>query len=83
MALLSLLDVSLGFGGPAVLENLNFQIDPGERVCLLGRIAAKLARAYSERRALRRWQGPRAILEKMMNQPDAQLVAAKFEDSTA
>ncbi|MDD3180720.1 MAG: ATP-binding cassette domain-containing protein [Opitutaceae bacterium] len=37
MALLTLLDVSLSFGGPAVLEDVNFQIDPGERVCLLGR----------------------------------------------
>jgi ATPase subunit of ABC transporter with duplicated ATPase domains len=37
MALLNLLDVSLSFGGPAVLENINFQIDPGERVCLVGR----------------------------------------------
>jgi hypothetical protein len=33
--------------------------------------------------ALAPWWGPRAILEKMMNQPDAQLVEAKFEDSTA
>lgn len=40
MALLSLLDVSLSFGGPAVLEKVNFQIDPGERVCLLGRNGA-------------------------------------------
>jgi ATP-binding cassette subfamily F protein uup len=37
MALLTLLDVNLSFGGPAVLEAINFQIDPGERVCLLGR----------------------------------------------
>jgi ATP-binding cassette subfamily F protein uup len=37
MALLSLLDINLSFGGPTVLENLNFQVDPGERVCLLGR----------------------------------------------
>jgi ATP-binding cassette subfamily F protein uup len=37
MSLFSLLDVSLSFGGPAVLDKLNFQIDPGERVCLLGR----------------------------------------------
>uniref|UniRef100_UPI0040493D28 ATP-binding cassette domain-containing protein n=1 Tax=Cephaloticoccus sp. TaxID=1985742 RepID=UPI0040493D28 len=37
MALLSLLDITLSFGGPTVLEKLNFQIDPGERVCLLGR----------------------------------------------
>jgi len=37
MALLSLLDISLSFGGPAVLEKINLQIDPGERVCLVGR----------------------------------------------
>jgi len=37
MALLSLLDINLSFGGPSVLESLNFQVDPGERVCLLGR----------------------------------------------
>ena len=40
MALLSLLDVSLSFGGPAILEKVNFQIDPGERVCLVGRNGA-------------------------------------------
>ena len=40
MALLNLLDVSLAFGGPAVLESINFQIEPGERVCLLGRNGA-------------------------------------------
>jgi ATP-binding cassette subfamily F protein uup len=40
MALLSLLDISLHFGGPAILENLNLQIDPGERVCLVGRNGA-------------------------------------------
>jgi ATP-binding cassette subfamily F protein uup len=40
MALLSLLDISLSFGGPAVLEKINFQIDPGERVCLVGRNGA-------------------------------------------
>ncbi len=39
-SLLNLLDVSLHFGGPAILEKINFQIDPGERVCLLGRNGA-------------------------------------------
>jgi len=40
MALLSLLDINLSFGGPAILKNVNLQIDPGERVCLLGRNGA-------------------------------------------
>lgn len=40
MSLFSLLDVNLSFGGPAVLEKVNFQVDPGERVCLLGRNGA-------------------------------------------
>jgi len=40
MALFSLLDVNLSFGGPAILENVNFQVDAGERVCLLGRNGA-------------------------------------------
>ncbi|MBV8317107.1 MAG: ATP-binding cassette domain-containing protein, partial [Planctomycetaceae bacterium] len=37
MALLSLRDVSLAFGGPRLLDRVAFQIDRGERVCLLGR----------------------------------------------
>ena len=37
MALISLKDVSLGFGGPLLLEDVNLQIEPGERVGLLGR----------------------------------------------
>ena len=40
MALLSLLDVSHAFGGPPVLDHVNFQVNPGERVCLLGRNGA-------------------------------------------
>jgi ATP-binding cassette subfamily F protein uup len=40
MPLFSLLDVNLCFGGPAILDKVNFQIDPGERVCLLGRNGA-------------------------------------------
>ena len=39
-ALLNLLDVNLHFGGPAILEKINFQIETGERVCLLGRNGA-------------------------------------------
>jgi len=37
MSLLSLLDVSLSYGGPALIDSVNLQIDEGERVCLLGR----------------------------------------------
>jgi ATP-binding cassette subfamily F protein uup len=40
MALLSLLDLELSFGGPPVLDKVNFQVDPGERVCLVGRNGA-------------------------------------------
>jgi len=39
-SLLTLLDLTLHFGGPAILEKVNFQIDSGERVCLLGRNGA-------------------------------------------
>lgn len=37
MALISLQDVSLGFGGPLLLENVNLQIERGEWLGLLGR----------------------------------------------
>jgi ATPase subunit of ABC transporter with duplicated ATPase domains len=37
MALVSLQDVSLGFGGPLLLEEANLQIEQGEAVRLLGR----------------------------------------------
>jgi ABC transport system ATP-binding/permease protein len=37
MALISLQDVSLGFGGPRLLEGVNLQIERGEWVGLLGR----------------------------------------------
>jgi ATP-binding cassette subfamily F protein uup len=37
MALISLQEVSLGFGGPLLLEKVNLQIESGERVGLLGR----------------------------------------------
>src|SRR5258708_39758961 len=37
MALLSLRDVSLAFGGPQILDHVDWQVERGERVCLLGR----------------------------------------------
>ncbi len=37
MALLSFRDVSIGYGGPMLLDKVNLQIEKGERVCLLGR----------------------------------------------
>ncbi len=37
MALFSLKDINLGFGGPLILEQVNLQIEHGERVGLLGR----------------------------------------------
>lgn len=40
MALLSIRKVSMGFGGPLLLDQVNLQIEPNERVCLLGRNGA-------------------------------------------
>ncbi|MDQ1350610.1 MAG: transport system ATP-binding/permease protein [Acidobacteriota bacterium] len=40
MALISLQDVFIAFGGPPVLECVNLQIQKGEKVCLLGRNGA-------------------------------------------
>jgi len=37
MALLTLREIKLGFGGPNLLDSLNLQIEPRERLCLLGR----------------------------------------------
>src|SRR3546814_3164443 len=37
MTLLALKNISLRFGGPALLDGVNFAIERGERVCLLGR----------------------------------------------
>ena len=37
MALLSLRDVSLAFGGPRLLDGVDLAVERGERVCLLGR----------------------------------------------
>ena len=37
MALIGLRDVSVSFGGPLLLEHVNFFVEPGERICLVGR----------------------------------------------
>jgi len=37
MALITLRNVQIGFGGPALLEDVSFSIESGDRVCLLGR----------------------------------------------
>ena len=37
MALINLQNIKIAFGGPAVLDGVNLLIEPGERICLLGR----------------------------------------------
>ncbi len=37
MPLLTLRNISLAFGGPLLLDSIDLQIEPGERLCLLGR----------------------------------------------
>lgn len=40
MALISLRNISLAFGGPPLLEDVSLQVEKGERICLLGRNGA-------------------------------------------
>ena len=40
MALIGMRDVCIGFGGPLLLDHVNFHIESKERVCLLGRNGA-------------------------------------------
>ncbi len=40
MALLSLKDIKLAFGGPELIDGVSLQIERGERVCLVGRNGA-------------------------------------------
>ena len=37
MSLIAMQDIKFGFGGPPLLKDVNFHINPNERVCLLGR----------------------------------------------
>ena len=40
MALISLQEIKLAFGGPLIFDKLNLQVQPGERIALLGRNGA-------------------------------------------
>jgi ATP-binding cassette subfamily F protein uup len=40
MALLNVRDVTISFGGVALLESVSFAVEPGERICLVGRNGA-------------------------------------------
>ncbi len=37
MALIGVTDLSMHFGGPLLLDRVSFQIEPGQRVCIVGR----------------------------------------------
>jgi len=37
VALITLRDITLAFGGPPLFDGINLQIEPGDRLCLLGR----------------------------------------------
>lgn len=37
MALITLRDITLAFGGPPLFDGINLQIEPGDRLCLMGR----------------------------------------------
>ena len=37
MALISLQNIQIAFGGPKLLDGVTLQIEPGERICLIGR----------------------------------------------
>ena len=37
MSLVTLQQVEVGYGGPALLNKVDFTIEPGERICIIGR----------------------------------------------
>jgi ATP-binding cassette subfamily F protein uup len=40
MSIISLRGIGLSFGGPSILENVDLEVEPGERLCLVGRNGA-------------------------------------------
>jgi len=40
LALLSLQNITLSFGGPPIFDGINLQLEPGDRLCLMGRNGA-------------------------------------------
>ena len=37
MPILSAQNITLRFGGPPLLDNVTFDVEPGDRICLVGR----------------------------------------------
>src|SRR6056300_449303 len=90
MALISIRDVSLAFGGPALLDSVTLHLERDERVCLVGRNGAGkstllklLAGAIEpERGAIERRQGLRvAQLEQRVPRSVDGSVAALIEQA--
>ena len=50
MALISLRDVCMQYGGPAVLDAVSFSIEPGDRACITGRNGEEIGRASCRER---------------------------------
>jgi ATPase subunit of ABC transporter with duplicated ATPase domains len=46
MALISIIDGVFSYGGPLLLEGIKLDIQPGERICLLGRNGLLISRTH-------------------------------------
>ena len=55
MALITIRDITLAFGGPPLFDGISLQIEPGDRLCvdtaLLRRVYALIVIEYAIRRA--------------------------------
>ena len=85
MALVSLLDVSLSFGGAPLLDRVNLQIERGERVCLVGRNGSgkstlfRIAAGLVEPDRGTRFVQPGAIVRYLAQEPDFSGVSTTLE----